>query len=218
MVYRYTTLETLRLKSNHWRQSNRTLDARQCVTAGDEERLRQMVLADLERVRDLTDKPVGANLMIQGWKHDPSIVDVLVDAGVSYVATSAGDPGLFTERLKDAGRQEGEPLVGETNQQQGRDKGIWRAGELRRARRAARPAAAARRQRSRGGEPSAQRARGAVPPLPRRERRARAGAGSDGGGGGGGTRGVAAVSRGGARGGAQVARGRVARGGAAAAA
>ena len=59
--------------------------------------------ADLERVRDLTDKPVGANLMIQGWKHDPSIVDVLVDAGVSYVATSAGDPGLFTERLKDAG-------------------------------------------------------------------------------------------------------------------
>ncbi len=59
--------------------------------------------ADLKRVRDLTDKPVGANLMIQGWKHDPSIVDVLVDAGVSYVATSAGDPGLFTERLKDAG-------------------------------------------------------------------------------------------------------------------
>lgn len=59
--------------------------------------------ADLKRVRDLTDKPVGANLMIQGWKHDPSIVDVLVEAGVSYVATSAGDPGLFTERLKDAG-------------------------------------------------------------------------------------------------------------------
>lgn len=59
--------------------------------------------ADLKRVRDLTDKPVGANLMIQGWKHDPSIVDVLVDAGVSYVATSAGDPALFTERLKDAG-------------------------------------------------------------------------------------------------------------------
>ena len=59
--------------------------------------------ADLRRVRDLTDKPVGANLMIQGWKHDPSIVDVLVEAGVSYVATSAGDPGLFTARLKDAG-------------------------------------------------------------------------------------------------------------------
>lgn len=59
--------------------------------------------ADLVRVRDLTDRPVGANLMIQGWKHDPSIVDVLVDAGASYVATSAGDPALFTARLKDAG-------------------------------------------------------------------------------------------------------------------
>ena len=30
-------------------------------------------------------------------------MDILVEAGVSYVATSAGDPGLFTERLKDAG-------------------------------------------------------------------------------------------------------------------
>ena len=59
--------------------------------------------ADLLRVRTLTDRPVGANLMIQGWKHDPSIVDVLVEAGASYVATSAGDPGLFTARLKDAG-------------------------------------------------------------------------------------------------------------------
>jgi len=59
--------------------------------------------ADLLRVRDLTDKPVGANLMIQGWKHDPSIVDVLVKSGITYVATSAGDPGLFTQPLKDAG-------------------------------------------------------------------------------------------------------------------
>lgn len=59
--------------------------------------------ADLVRVRDLTDRPVGANLMIQGWKKDPSIIDVLVEAGTTYVATSAGDPGLFTARLKDAG-------------------------------------------------------------------------------------------------------------------
>ncbi|MBU2110924.1 MAG: nitronate monooxygenase [Actinobacteria bacterium] len=58
---------------------------------------------DLVRVRELTDKPVGANLLVAGWKHDPSIVDTLVEAGVSYVATSAGDPALFTERLKDAG-------------------------------------------------------------------------------------------------------------------
>lgn len=59
--------------------------------------------ADLARVRDLTSKPVGANLMIQGWKHDPSIVGTIAAAGISYVATSAGDPALFTERLHDAG-------------------------------------------------------------------------------------------------------------------
>ena len=59
--------------------------------------------ADLRRVRELTDRPVAANLMIQGWKKDPSIVDVLAAAGVRHVFTSAGDPALFTERLHDAG-------------------------------------------------------------------------------------------------------------------
>ncbi|BBX03595.1 2-nitropropane dioxygenase [Mycolicibacterium moriokaense] len=59
--------------------------------------------ADLKRVRDLTDRPVAANLMIQGWKSDPSIVDTLVEAGVRHVFTSAGDPALFTARLHDAG-------------------------------------------------------------------------------------------------------------------
>ena len=59
--------------------------------------------ADLQRVRELTDKPVAGNLMIQGWKKDPSIVDVLAEAGVRHVFTSAGDPALFTERLHDAG-------------------------------------------------------------------------------------------------------------------
>jgi enoyl-[acyl-carrier protein] reductase II len=58
---------------------------------------------DLLRVRELTDRPVAANLMIQGWKRDPSIVDVLATAGVRHVFTSAGDPALFTSRLHDAG-------------------------------------------------------------------------------------------------------------------
>lgn len=59
--------------------------------------------SDLIRVRNLTDKPVAANLMIQGWKSDPSIVDTLAAAGVSHVFTSAGDPALFTGRLHEAG-------------------------------------------------------------------------------------------------------------------
>ncbi len=59
--------------------------------------------ADLLRVRYLTSKPVAANLMIQGWKKDPSIVEVLAAADVRHVFTSAGDPALFTGRLHDAG-------------------------------------------------------------------------------------------------------------------
>ncbi len=59
--------------------------------------------ADLRRVRALTTRPVAANLMIQGWKRDPSIVDVLAEADVRHVFTSAGDPALFTARLHDAG-------------------------------------------------------------------------------------------------------------------
>lgn len=58
---------------------------------------------DLARVRDLTDKPVAANLMIQGWKKDPSIVDTLANNGIRHVFTSAGDPTLFTCRLHSAG-------------------------------------------------------------------------------------------------------------------
>lgn len=58
---------------------------------------------DLIRVKDLTDRHVAANLMIQGWKADPSIVDTIAAAGVRHVITSAGDPALFTERLHDVG-------------------------------------------------------------------------------------------------------------------
>jgi enoyl-[acyl-carrier protein] reductase II len=59
--------------------------------------------ADLRRVGELTGKSVAANLMIQGWKRDPSIVDMLAAAGVRHVFTSAGDPALFTKPLHDAG-------------------------------------------------------------------------------------------------------------------
>lgn len=59
--------------------------------------------ADLRRVRELTDKPVAANLMIQGWKKDRSIVEQLAESGVRHVFTSAGDPALFTAALHDAG-------------------------------------------------------------------------------------------------------------------
>ncbi len=58
--------------------------------------------ADLKRVRELTDRPVGANVALISMR-DPAIVDVLVDAGVKVVTTSAGSPERLTSRLHDAG-------------------------------------------------------------------------------------------------------------------
>jgi enoyl-[acyl-carrier protein] reductase II len=57
---------------------------------------------DLKRVRDLTDKAVGANVALVMMR-DPAIVDVLVEAGIKFVTTSAGDPSIFTGPLHDAG-------------------------------------------------------------------------------------------------------------------
>lgn len=57
---------------------------------------------DLQRVRDLTDRPVGANVALV-MRKDPAVVDLLVDAGIRFVTTSSGDPNLLTGTLHDAG-------------------------------------------------------------------------------------------------------------------
>lgn len=57
---------------------------------------------DLKRVRSLTERPVAANVALLMMK-DPTIVETLVGAGIRIVSTSAGDPGLFTDRFHDAG-------------------------------------------------------------------------------------------------------------------
>lgn len=62
--------------------------------------------ADLARVRDLTDNPVGANIALIAMK-DPAVadlvLDLLVETQTAFVTTSAGDPGILTERLHEAG-------------------------------------------------------------------------------------------------------------------
>ncbi len=57
---------------------------------------------DLKRVRDLTDRPVAANVALRMMR-DPSVVDLLADAQIRIVTTSAGDPAILTERLRAAG-------------------------------------------------------------------------------------------------------------------
>jgi enoyl-[acyl-carrier protein] reductase II len=56
----------------------------------------------LEKTRAATDAPFGANVLVSGVKDD-SLIDVICDAGVRFVTTSAGSPTRFIERLKDRG-------------------------------------------------------------------------------------------------------------------
>ena len=53
-------------------------------------------------MRELTDKPFGVNIA-QAFVRDPNIVDFVVDQGVKFVTTSAGNPMQYTEKLKAAG-------------------------------------------------------------------------------------------------------------------
>ena len=60
------------------------------------------VRSEIVKMRDLTDKPFGVNIA-QLFVRDPKIVDFVVDQGVKFVTTSAGDPTKYTAQLKDAG-------------------------------------------------------------------------------------------------------------------
>ncbi|HEX9260259.1 MAG TPA: nitronate monooxygenase, partial [Acidimicrobiales bacterium] len=57
---------------------------------------------EIRKMRDLTDKPWGVNIA-QLFVRDPSIADFVVDQGVRFVTTSAGDPTKYTAKLKEAG-------------------------------------------------------------------------------------------------------------------
>jgi enoyl-[acyl-carrier protein] reductase II len=57
---------------------------------------------EIRRMRELTSRPFGVNIA-QAFVRDPSIVDFVVEMGVRFVTTSAGDPNRYTAKLKDAG-------------------------------------------------------------------------------------------------------------------
>jgi enoyl-[acyl-carrier protein] reductase II len=60
------------------------------------------IKVEIARMRELTDKPFGVNIA-QAFVRDPGIVDFVVEQGVRFVTTSAGDPRKYTETLKAAG-------------------------------------------------------------------------------------------------------------------
>ncbi len=57
---------------------------------------------EIRRMRELTDRPFGVNIA-QAFVRDPGIVDFVIEQGVRFVTTSAGDPTKYTRQLKDAG-------------------------------------------------------------------------------------------------------------------
>ena len=60
------------------------------------------IKAEIAKMRDLTDKPFGVNIA-QAFVRDPGIVDFVIENGVRFVTTSAGDPTMYTTQLKEAG-------------------------------------------------------------------------------------------------------------------
>lgn len=68
------------------------------TSSGELDAIRDEILA----MRRLTDKPFGVNIA-QAFVRDPDIVKFVVDQGVKFVSTSAGDPRRYCEQLKAAG-------------------------------------------------------------------------------------------------------------------
>src|SRR5690348_7914035 len=60
------------------------------------------IRGEIRKMRALTDKPFGVNIA-QAFVRDPGIVKFVIDQGVRFVTTSAGDPGKYCAALKAAG-------------------------------------------------------------------------------------------------------------------
>lgn len=68
------------------------------TSSGELDTIRAEILA----MRGLTDRPFGVNIA-QAFVRDPGIVQFIIDEGVRFVTTSAGDPNRFCPALKAAG-------------------------------------------------------------------------------------------------------------------
>lgn len=63
---------------------------------------KEVVKANIDRVKAITDKPFGVNIMLLSPFAD-DIVDLVIEEGVKVVTTGAGNPGKYMERLHQAG-------------------------------------------------------------------------------------------------------------------
>ncbi len=60
------------------------------------------IRVEIKKMRQLTSKSFGVNIA-QAFVRDPDIVSFVIDQGVKFVTTSAGDPQRYCATLKDAG-------------------------------------------------------------------------------------------------------------------
>lgn len=60
------------------------------------------VREEIVKMRKLTTRPFGVNIA-QAFVRDPDIVSFVIDQGVKFVTTSAGDPQRYCAELKEAG-------------------------------------------------------------------------------------------------------------------
>jgi len=61
-----------------------------------------VIRSEIAKMRDLTSRPFGVNIAL-AYVRDPGIVNFVVDQGVQFVTTSAGDPRKYCAALKQAG-------------------------------------------------------------------------------------------------------------------
>lgn len=63
---------------------------------------KEVVKANIDKIKAVTDKPFGVNIMLLSPFVD-DIVDLVIEEGVKVVTTGAGNPGKYMERLHAAG-------------------------------------------------------------------------------------------------------------------
>ncbi len=61
-----------------------------------------IIREEITKTKTLTDRPFGVNVA-QAFVRDPDIVNFVIDQGIRFVTTSAGDPMKYTAMLKEAG-------------------------------------------------------------------------------------------------------------------
>ncbi|MCC9712415.1 DUF561 domain-containing protein, partial [Streptococcus agalactiae] len=62
----------------------------------------EVVKANIDKIKSMTDKPFGVNIMLLSPFVD-DIVDLVIEEGVKVVTTGAGNPGKYMERFHEAG-------------------------------------------------------------------------------------------------------------------